>query len=153
MEVMFHLDLAQEVRNLSDDEQVLYDDLISLLPSFEVATEAPLVVAPCLASKGTSDCQLRAPPSIVVRGVVDEMLSALLMLSIFPPLPAAMDRASLVVDGSTSVDKKMPPGFLVVDGSAAALFPSTSTAATTSWSWTSNGKEGDVFSSNGRIAT
>ena len=77
MEVMFHLDLAQEVRNLSDDEQVLYDDLISLLPSFEVATEAPLVVAPCLASKGTSDCQLRAPPSIVVRGVVDEMLSAL----------------------------------------------------------------------------
>ena len=45
------------------------------------------------------------------------------MLSIFLLLPAAMDRASLVVDGSNSVDKKMPPGFLVVDGSAAALFP------------------------------
>ena len=28
-----------------------------------------------------------------------------------------------MVDGSNSVDKKMPPGFLVVDGSAAALFP------------------------------
>lgn len=77
MEVMFHLDLAREVRNLSDDEQVLYDDLMSLLPGFEVANEAPLVIAPCLASKGTSDCRLHAPPSIVVRGVVNEMPSAL----------------------------------------------------------------------------
>ena len=65
------------MRNLSDEEQMLYNDLMPLLPGFEVATEAPLVVAPCLASKDTSDCHLCAPLSIVIHGVIDGMLSAL----------------------------------------------------------------------------
>lgn len=64
-----------------------------------------------------------------------------------------MDRASLVVDGSTSVDKKMPPGFLVVDGAAAALLPPPPPPPPPLGLGPLMEKEGDVFSSNGCIAT
>jgi hypothetical protein len=62
-------------------------------------------------------------------------------------------RASLVVDGSTSVDKKMPPGFLVVDGAAAALLPPPLPPPPPLGLGPLMEKEGDVFSSNGCIAT
>jgi hypothetical protein len=104
----------------------------------------------CKQSKDISECQVHAP-TLNCCSWCRRWDALLLMMCIFPSLSADMVRAYLVVvDGSTSVDKKMPPRLMVVLPSFSLH---QSTAATTSWSWISDGKEIDLLSSNGSIAT